>query len=115
MEGFLVPMGVYRTIWCFGHVTFLQIYQNVWENSTTIHIIIFQDTNWYKKSFQDTIYTIPIKELCKISAVKRYGNCFNFMNDVDEKVAKMSQIIQTCDFFRGQTVKYNSRPKTHSM
>ena len=91
---------------CFGQAIFLHIYQNVWKNSVTIHSIIFQDTNWYKKFFQEMFDSIPIKALCKISAVKRFGKDLNFMIEFYEKVQKMSQIIHICEFFRGQPVKF---------
>ena len=91
-------MGVYRTMKCLGQVLFLQIYPNVWKNSVTIHWIIFQDTNWHKKFFQEIFDSIPIKALWKISAVKRLGNDLNFIIEFYEKVAKMSQIIQISYF-----------------
>ena len=51
--------------------------------------------------------SMPIKALCKISAVKRFGNDLNFMIDFNVKIAKMSQFIHICEFFRGRSVKPN--------
>ena len=42
--------------------------------------------------------SIPIKELLKISAVKRLDNDLNLMIDFNEKFAKRRQIIHICDF-----------------
>ena len=63
------------------------------------------NTYWYKKFFQEMFDSIPIKALCKISAVERFGKDLNFMIEFYEKVQKMSQIIHICEFFREQPVK----------
>ena len=67
-------------------------------------VLVFHINLTFEKFLLINIEGIRMKQFCIKYNIKWVGNDLNFMIEFYEKVAKMSQIIQTCDFFHGQTV-----------